>query len=78
MKLFRSTIIICEGCVNGDGQQCSTRGCYLYGHRVDLPVSVDDPVEIAEVPDRGREIEQAEETTWEDFSTDHPEFQEWP
>lgn len=57
MKIFLATINICQGCRDGDGQQCSTRGCYLYGHRVDLPVHVDEPVEIGEIEDMPRILE---------------------
>jgi hypothetical protein len=57
MNLLRATITICQGCVDGDGQQCRSPGCMLYGHMVDLPINVDEPVEIAEVPDVSRAIE---------------------
>lgn len=57
MKLFRAKITICQGCVDGDGQECHSPGCSLYLHRVDLPIEVDEMVEIGDVENRSREIE---------------------
>lgn len=66
MKLFLAAIIICQGCRDGEGQECASPGCYLYHHRVDLPIKVDEPIEIGEVPDVSRAIEPLQEIAWQE------------
>lgn len=39
MKLFRVTLLICEGCLDGVGQECHTAGCAYFLHAVDLPLA---------------------------------------
>ena len=72
MILYRAKITICKGCIDGDGQECSTPGCYLFRHRVDLPITVDDPVQIAEVEDTSRGIERLMPEYFEWQSQDWP------
>lgn len=31
-------ITICEPCLNGEGEMCTTPGCAMWLHRVDLPI----------------------------------------
>ncbi len=38
MKLKTVELMICEACLNGEGQECHTPGCALWLHRVDLPI----------------------------------------
>lgn len=38
MKLKKVEIMICEGCLDGVGEECHTPGCALWLHRVDLPI----------------------------------------
>lgn len=67
MKLYRCSITLCAGCISGEGQECHSPGCYLYHHRIDLPINVDEPIEIGEVEDTPRELEQL-----------NPEVYAWP
>lgn len=47
-KLFRITGWICEACLNGEGEQCHTPGCFLIRHRApDFPICR-DVLEICE------------------------------
>lgn len=38
----------------------------MFGHLVDLPVTVDEPFEIGEVPDVSRAIEPLQEMAWQE------------
>jgi hypothetical protein len=38
MKLKQIKITICEGCLNGKGDECHTPGCALCWHKIDLPI----------------------------------------
>lgn len=41
MKLKKITIIICEACLNGEGEMCHTPSCALCRHKVDIPFLAD-------------------------------------
>lgn len=39
MKLKLVQMWICQGCLDGDGDECHTPGCAMYLHSVDLPIA---------------------------------------
>ena len=39
MKIKRIEIAICEACLEGDGEMCTTPECALCWHLVDIPIS---------------------------------------
>lgn len=49
MKLKQVKIWLCQGCLDGDGEECHTPGCALYLHKVDLPIMPELYEVLAEV-----------------------------
>lgn len=52
MKLKLVKMWICQGCLDGDGDECHTPGCSLFLHKVDLPIAP----ELYEVVSELREL----------------------
>ena len=39
IALRHVSLLLCQACIDGVGQECHTPGCTLFLHRVDLPIA---------------------------------------